>query len=130
MITKRKIVVNMVVKVSANFERNLDSIEQFLKELEALQAFDALLDELEKTTIPNLERFPEIGRPFMKRTIRSVEVSNSIAALANKLGDGDLREYVISDYLILYARYEAVIYLLSIKHHRQLSFDFERLWEG
>ncbi|MBI3713295.1 MAG: type II toxin-antitoxin system RelE/ParE family toxin [Burkholderiales bacterium] len=126
MITKRKI----VVKLSANFERNLDSIEQFLKELEAPQEFDALLDELEKTTIPNLERFQEIGRPFMKRTIRSVEASNHINVLLKKLGDGDLREYVISDYLILYARYEAVIYLLSIKHHRQLSFDFERLWEG
>lgn len=127
---KREIIVKMAIKVSANFERNLDSIEQFLLELEAPQAFDALLDELEKTTIPNLERFPDIGRPFMKRPIGSVEASNHIEGLVKKLGDGDLREYVISDYLILYVRYDTVIYLLSIKHHRQLSFDFERLWEG
>lgn len=120
----------MAVKVSANFERNLDSIEQFLLELEAPQAFDALLDELEKNTIPNLEKFPDIGRSFMKRPICSVEASNHIEGLVKKLGDGDLREYVISDYLILYVRYDTVIYLLSIKHHRQLSFDFERLWEG
>lgn len=122
---KRKI----IVKLSKNFERNLDSIERFLIELEATQAFDALLDKLEKTTIPNLEKFPDIGRPFMQRPICSVEASNSIDSLLKKLGDGDLREYVITDYLILYARYDTVIYLLSIKHHRQLSFDFERLWE-
>ncbi len=125
MIAKRKI----AVKLSANFERNLDGIEQFLLELEAPQAFDALLNELEETTIPNLEKFPEIGRSFMQRSIRSVEASNSLDVLKSKLGNGELREYLISDYLILYARYDTVIYLLSIKHHRQLSFDFERLWE-
>ena len=116
------------VKLTANFERNLESIEQFSLEVDAPQAFDALLDELEKTVIPNLERFAGSGRPFMERPIRSVETSNSLDALAKKSGDGELREYLISSYLILYARYDAVIYLLSIKHHRQLSFDFEHLW--
>jgi hypothetical protein len=116
------------VKLTANFERNLDSIEQFLLGADVPQAFDALLDELEITVIPNLERFAGIGRPFMARPIRSVETSNSLDSLAKKLGDGELREYLISSYLILYARYDSVIYLLSIKHHRQLSFDFEHLW--
>lgn len=36
-----------------------------------------------------------------------------------------LREYVMTDYLVLYLQVEATVYLLSIKHHRQLSFDFE-----
>ena len=45
-------------------------------------------------------------------------------------GDGELREYVMSHYLVLYARFDATIYLLSIRHHRQLSFDFESLWAG
>ena len=30
----------------------------------------------------------------------------------------------MSDYLVLYARFDASVYLLSIKHHKQLSFDF------
>ena len=118
----------IVIKLTANFERNLESIEQFLLEMDAPQVFDALLDELEVTVIPNLERFAGIGRPFMNRPIRSVETSNSLDGLAKKLGDGELREYLFSRYLILYARYDSVIYLLSIKHHRQLSFDFEHLW--
>jgi hypothetical protein len=42
--------------------------------------------------------------------------------------DGEIREYVMSHYLLLYARFDATIYLLSIRHHRQLSFDFQSLW--
>jgi len=40
-----------------------------------------------------------------------------------------LREYVLKDYLLLYALIDgATIILLSIRHHRQLSFDFEGHW--
>jgi hypothetical protein len=44
--------------------------------------------------------------------------------------DGDIREYVTADYLLLYAVIKDVVYLLSIRHHKQLSFDFARLWMG
>jgi hypothetical protein len=44
--------------------------------------------------------------------------------------DGELREYVMTHYLVLYARLDATVYLLSIKHHRQISFDFESLWQS
>jgi hypothetical protein len=61
-----------------------------------------------------------------------VEASNGIDALKHKLKalakDGELREYVMPHYLLLYARFDATIYLLSIRHHRQLSFDFQSLW--
>lgn len=122
------------VKFTATFENNLEVIENVLSEADAPHAFDALLDELADTVIPNLERFPDMGRLFMERSVRSVEVSNSLDALRKKLKDGDLREYLLANYLILYARLdgkgESTIYLLSIKHHRQLSFDFESLWEA
>ena len=49
------------IKLTANFERNLADIEQFLTEAEAPQAFDGLIDELLGTVLPNLERFPELG---------------------------------------------------------------------
>jgi hypothetical protein len=41
-----------------------------------------------------------------------------------------LREYLHGDYLVLYAAMEAqeTVVLLTIRHHRQLSFDFARLW--
>ena len=122
-----------VTKFTANFERNLEGIEFFLTEVEAPQAFDGLLDELLETVIPNLERFPEMGRPFLARQARSVETTNALATLRAKLlaltPDVDaLREYVLKDYLLLYAPIGGTIYLLAIRHQRQLSFDFEGHW--
>jgi plasmid stabilization system protein ParE len=123
-----------VVKFTANFERNLEDIEHFLTEQEAPQAFDGLLDELLETVIPNLEQFPEMGRPFLARQPRSVETTNALIKLRAKLSgmnqeSDSLREYVLKDYLLLYALIDgATIYLLSIRHQRQLSFDFEGHW--
>lgn len=118
----------LAVKITANFERNLDEIERFLTDADATQFFDALLDELSSTVIPNIERFPKMGRNFMDRPARSIEGSNGLDTLRKKLGEGKLREYVLSDFLLLYAQYGQTAYLLSIKHHRQLSFDFAHLW--
>jgi plasmid stabilization system protein ParE len=120
------------VKLTANFERNLGDIEAFLREAEAPQAFDALLDELTDRIIPNLERFAGMGRAFLDRPIRSVEVSNGVAGLTAQLNaiaeGGELREYLTTHYLLLYARIDDTIHLLSIRHHRQLSFDLARHW--
>lgn len=122
-----------VVKLSANFERTIADIERFLTEADAPQAYDGLLDELLDTVIPNLKRFPGMGRPFFRRACGSVEATNALAALRVKLAaliadpDG-LREYVMNNYLVLYALIDGNIYLLSIKHHRQLSFNFEAHW--
>lgn len=121
------------VKLTANFERKLEGIELFLTEVEAPHAFEGLLDELLEAVIPNLERFPEMGRPFLARQPRSVETTNALAMLRAKLSalsqDIDaLREYVLKEYLLLYAPIGDVIYLLSIRHQRQLSFDFEGYW--
>ncbi|HEX5337597.1 MAG TPA: type II toxin-antitoxin system RelE/ParE family toxin [Gallionella sp.] len=116
------------VKLTANFERNLEAVAGFLDEADASLAFDRLLDELSDILIPNLENFPAMGRPFLERTVCSVEVANAIERLRLKLGDGELREYLFDDYVVQYAQFDAVIHLLSIKHHRQLSFDFQSLW--
>lgn len=37
--------------------------------------------------------------------------------------NGELREYVIAHYLLLYARIENTLYLLSIRRQRQITFD-------
>jgi ParE toxin of type II toxin-antitoxin system, parDE len=121
-----------LVKFTANFERNLEAIDAFLLQAEAPHVFDALLDELSDTVVPNLERFPSLGRLFLERPARSVEVSNDTARLTQQLNalakEADLREYVMTHYLLLYARIKGVVYLLSIRHQKQLSFDFEALW--
>ncbi|MBY4869255.1 type II toxin-antitoxin system RelE/ParE family toxin [Burkholderia sp. Bp9017] len=120
------------VKFTANFEHNLEEIDAFLLEADTPQAFDALLDELTDTVIPNLERFPGMGREFLDRPARSVEAANGIARLATQLdaiGAGsELREYVTTHYLLLYALIEDTVHLLSIRHQRQLSFDLASHW--
>ena len=120
------------VKLTRNFERNLADIERFLEENEATSAFDLLLDELADSVIQNLESFPKMGRPFLDRPALSVEAMGRVAKLRTELdglGSGsDIREYILSRYLVLYAVIETTVYLLSIRHHRQLSFDFEDLW--
>ncbi len=123
----------LIVRLTANFERNLADIERFLTEAEAPQAYDALLDELLDIVIPNLERFPGMGRPFLASSARSVETTNSLETLRTKLSalttdSESLREYILADYLVLYAQLDGKLYLLAIKHYRQLSFDFESHW--
>jgi plasmid stabilization system protein ParE len=123
----------LCVRLTANFERNLADIESFLTEADAPQGYDALLDELLDTLIPNLERFPGMGRPFLAETAGSVETTNASATLRAKLlaltpDPESLREYILADYLVLYAQIGGNLYLLAIRHQRQLSFDFESHW--
>lgn len=118
----------ITVKLSANFERNLEAIESLLVEADAAQVYDRLLDDLADALILNLEKFSALGRLFFERAVCSVEVTNALAQLQPKLGAGELREYLFANYLLLYVQFGEVIHLLSIKHHRQLSFNFESLW--
>lgn len=126
----------VAIRLTANFERNLADIEQFLTEAQAPWAFDGLIDELLVTVLPNLERFPDLGRPFFNRAVGSAETTNAIAALKAKLAAvvggsvASLREYVMTHYLVLYVQMDDTLFLLSIKHHKQLSFDFEGHWGG
>jgi len=122
-----------VIKFTRNFATNLDEIERLFTEPEAPQAYAALLDELLETVIPNFERFPGMGRPFMLRQPRSVESTNALTALRAKLlalttDPEALREYLLKDFLLLYAQIDGAIYLLAIRNQRQLSFDFEGHW--
>jgi hypothetical protein len=57
-----------------------------------------------------------------------VEARERIATLAARTRARELREYISGDYLILYALSESTVYLLAIKHYRQLSFDIEAHW--
>ena len=116
------------VRIIANFEANLAAIESFLAEADAMHAFAALLDDLAGSNVPNLEHYPEMGRPFLERSPRSIESREKVKRLRSLAGSATLREYLTGDYLILYAVREQTVYLLSIKNHRQLSFDFPAHW--
>jgi hypothetical protein len=76
-----------------------------------------------------LSRFPLVGRRYLDHPPQPVEALAQLAALPSGAAN-KLREYLTSDYLILYTvnESEAVVTLLPIRHHRQLSFDFAKLW--
>jgi plasmid stabilization system protein ParE len=119
------------VELTESFLARLDAIEAFLQEADADFAFDALMTELQTVVIPNLRRFPRIGRRFLDNLPQSVETLDRLAALPAGTPE-TLREYLHGDYLMLYAVVDTntAVYLLSIRHHRQLSFNFGRFWPG
>ena len=116
------------VEFTASFNQRLESIEAFLAEADAPQAYDKLLDGLRRTVVPNLRRFPRIGRRYLDKPPQSAEAMAQLAALPPGAAEA-LREYLHGDYLILYTPAGSTVYLLSIRHHRQLSFAFAKLWE-
>lgn len=117
------------VELTASFIARLEAIEAFLIEADAAAAFDDLLDQLRSTVIPNLARFPRIGRRYLDLPPQSAEALSLLAAMPTGATDS-LREYLHGDYLMLYTVADELgtVYLLTIRHHRQLSFDFAGLW--
>lgn len=95
-----------------------------------------LLEDLDQTVITNLERHPFMGRRFFARSPQSLEVRDRVSKLQHRLGGIDVREYLSGDYLILYGvdgevgtvEQPVTVYLLAIRHYRQLSFDFQGFW--
>lgn len=116
----------MQIRITDNFIANLQSIETYWNDSEFPQGHDQLLDLLTAQVIPNLERYPEIGRLFCRHSNDSVDAINRINQLADQYSA--IREYILEDYLLLYSLADSV-YLLSIKHHRQLSYDLVGLWQ-
>jgi plasmid stabilization system protein ParE len=115
------------VELTDSFLARLDSIEVFLTEADAAFAYDDLLAGLRATVVPNLARFPLMGRRYLDQPPQSVEALEQWAKLPAGAADG-LRVLLHSDYLMLYSVVGEVVYLLSIRHHRQLSFDFAGIW--
>ena len=117
------------VRITTNFQQNLDSIRNYLIEQEAEAAFNNLINRLFDDVIPNLQHFSKMGRDFLARDPLSDEGRARLRALNLKSGSKtEIREYITEDYLLLYAVRDSVVFLLSIRHHRQLSFDLRTHW--
>lgn len=118
------------IRKTANYSANLDRIEDYWYSCQFPLGYDRLLVELADTVVLNLQNHPHIGRNFLQRQSESIETQTRLQkldALLITLGTGaeraEIREYVMTDYLLLYALVGDVVYLLAIKHHKQLSFD-------
>lgn len=75
---------------------------------------------------------------MLSHSPQSLETDERISRLKRRFGDIDVREYLFDDYLILYgiggnsgtAKRRVTVHLLTIRRHRQLSFDFEGFWQS
>ena len=117
------------VLVTQNFDRNLAAIQDFLSTAGASQVFGELLERLGAEVIPNLQRFPDLGADFLARAPLSADGVALFEEVVKAAGPGShVRQLIDGDYLILYLVRGDSVYLLAIKHHRQLSFDLMGHW--
>jgi plasmid stabilization system protein ParE len=116
----------MRIRFTANVLANLDAIDAFLVENGNPYGYDGLLAELDDVVLPNLSRFPRMGRLFLERVPDSVEAQRLHEAITQRLSPGDqIREYVMDDHLLLYRVNDQGVDLLAIRHHKQLAFDMQ-----
>lgn len=118
-----------VVRVTDNFIANLRGIEVYYAEHDGAAWFGAVLDQVFDTLIPNLERFPAMGRPFIEREAYSVEGLKLREQLLTRYPEYEVREYLLKQHVALYALHGPRAFLLAIKDFRQLTYDFQRVWE-
>ncbi len=117
------------VFVTANFESNLEQLREFLVGAGAAAAFDHLVARLSSHLVPNLQAFPALGADFLARAPLSVDGAAMFEKLVKSAGtDSQVRQWIEGDYIVLYLVRGQSVYLLSIKHHRQLSFDLPGHW--
>jgi hypothetical protein len=115
------------IRFTSNFEDNLAQIEAYWDDNQFPAGYDRLLDELTDTTLLTLEQHPRLGRPFFDRLPFTVHAKKKAQMLKKQLEafspEAELREYVMTDYTVLYALISKDLYLLAIKHHKQLTFQ-------
>lgn len=119
--------VNAQVSAAPNFSANLQAVHAFMVAQDAASAQARLLqlkrDLREMQTL--LAWSPASGRPARFLRANSMQGSLRLAAvqqLAQSAGLPHLREYVIGSHVVLYAHSDIEVVLLSIKHHRQLTY--------
>jgi hypothetical protein len=85
-----------------------------------------------------VELLARFVRFYFRRDAYKLVVRERVAAIIERFGNVELREYLSGDHLLLYSvgddgsprKPRTTIHLLSIRHHRQLSFDFEGFWQA
>jgi hypothetical protein len=115
-------------RFTENFSANLSAVEEFLGP-HSRTTFRHFLGQLFDEAIPTLCRFPQSGRSFLTRVVKSTKTEVLAKQLIKLLNKEDaLREFVMDEYLLLYLVRRNQVILLAVKHHRQLSFDLTRFW--
>lgn len=103
---------------TANFARNLEALRDF--HTEHPDGFVRAIARLRDAVLPLLRQQPHLGRLHHEGQLpRPV-----IERVRGRLGGGTLREVLLDEYVILYLVREKQLALLSIRHGREVDFDF------
>jgi hypothetical protein len=119
--------VNAQVGAAPHFADCLLAVHAFMVEQDAASAPSRLAQlkrELREMKTM-LAWSPASGRPARFLKPNSAQASLRLAAvqqLAQSANLPHLREFVIGSHLVLYAHSDTEVVLLSIKHHRQLTY--------
>lgn len=122
--------MNTQVEAAPNFLANLDAAHQFFRRQDADIA-DVRLAKLKadlKEMIAVLAWSPASGRPARFLSARSAQAklkADAVQRLAEQAGLPWLREYVVGQYIVLYAHSDTEALLLALKHQRQLVYTAE-----
>ena len=120
--------LNAKVEAAPNFLANLDAAHQFflVQDADSADARLAKLKEDLREMIAVLAWSPASGRPARFLSAKSAQATlkaNAVQQLAEQAGLPHLREYVIGQFIVLYAHSDTDIVLLAIKHQRQLMYS-------
>jgi hypothetical protein len=119
--------ISAQVSAAPHFAGCLQAVHAFMVEQDATSA-SARLAQL-KRELRDMKTLlawsPASGRPARFLNPNSAQASLRLVAvqkLAQSVGLPHLREYVIGSHVVLYAHSDTEVVLLSLKHHRQLTF--------
>ena len=117
-------------EAAPNFLHNLEAARLFFVEQDANSSptrFRKLKEELrEMVTVVSWS--PASGRPsrfLCGYSAQSRLRAESVQALALEAGLPNLREYVLSRHIVLYAHSDTEVVFLALKHQRQLMYSAE-----
>ena len=119
---------NARVEAAPNFLENLAAAHQFF----VLQDADSAASRLTKLKselrdmVSILSWSPARGRPARFLAAKSAQVqlkTDAVQRLAEQAGLPHLREFIVSQHIVLYAHSETDVVLLAVKHQRQLTYS-------
>ena len=116
------------LEAAPNFLTTLAEAKLFLEQVDSESAprrYTQLQGQL-REMVKILQWSPASGRPARFMDVSSVQArlrTQSVLGLAKQVGLPMLREYILDQYVVLYAHDETLVVLLAIKHQRQLAYQ-------
>jgi hypothetical protein len=120
------------IQATHNFGACQRAILEFMIEQNPATAagrYEQLLAEL-RQVVQRLAWGPASGRPARFLAASSIQgrmLARQARELAARLGTPELREVILKRHVLLYAHSEREVFLLALKHERQLRYDLASL---